>query len=108
MNKNDLNRKGNQDDHSFRNIYKFEISGLLGNNYDELDDNNLKFNFKSFILKVLAFIIVGTISFYTLKEGMWSTDTRTSTINTLIFFGVTLIVGYIVGVIADFLLLKEK
>ncbi|MGH2016036.1 hypothetical protein [Aerococcus urinaeequi] len=68
MNKHDVNRKGTKDDHSFRNVYKIEISGLHGNNYDELDDNNLKISIKSILLKVVVSLIVGVILSLFLKK----------------------------------------
>ena len=74
MNKHDVNRKGTKDDHSFRNIYKIEISGLQGNNYDELDDNNLRVSIKSILLKVVVFLLVGVTTFFIFKEDMWSTE----------------------------------
>lgn len=110
MNKNDINRKGNQNDHSFRNIYKFEISGLLGNNYDELSEDNLnsKVSLKGFLLKLINLIIFGIIFFFFLKKGMWSTDTRTAVINSLLFIGATLIVSLIGNIIIDSILHNKK
>ena len=87
MNKHDVNRKGTKDDHSFRNVYKIEISGLQGNNYDELDDNNLKVSVKSILLKVVIFLLVGLITFFIFKE---------------------LVVGYLGTVLVDLLFGRKK
>lgn len=101
MNKRDVNRKGTKDDHSFRHIYKIELSGLLGNNYDELDDNNLKVNIKSILFKIVAFLIVGVIAFFIFQEGMWATDTRSASLSTLAFIGSTLVVGYLATLLVE-------
>lgn len=103
MNKRDVNRKGTKEDHSFRNVYKIELSGLLGNNYDELDDNNLKVNIKAILLKIVAFLIVGIMTFFVFQEDMWSTDTRTASLASIAFIGTTLIVGYIVSILIELL-----
>lgn len=108
MNKRDVNRKGTEDDHSFRNVYKIELSGLLGNNYDELDDNNLKVNIKSILLKVVVFLIVGVITFFIFQEGMWATDTRSASLSTLAFIGSTLVVGYLATVLVDLLFGRKR
>lgn len=108
MNKRDVNRKGTEDDHSFRNVYKIELSGLLGNNYDELDDNNLKVNIKGILLKVVVFLIVGIIAFFIFQEGMWATDTRSASLSTLAFIGSTLVVGYLATVLVDLLFGRKR
>lgn len=108
MNKRDVNRKGTEDDHSFRNVYKIELSGLLGNNYDELDDNNLKVNVKSMLVKIVVFLIVGIIAFFIFQEGMWASDTRSATLSSLAFIGSTLIVGYLATILVDLLFGRKR
>lgn len=108
MNKYDVNRKGTKEDHSFRNVYKIEISGLQGNNYDELDDNNLKVSVKSVLLKVVVFLLVGVISFFIFKEDMWSTDTKVASLASIYFIMTTLVVGYLGTVLVDLLFGRAK
>ncbi|MEY8370903.1 hypothetical protein AAK938_05055 [Aerococcaceae bacterium 50-4] len=108
MNKRDVNRKGTQDDRSFRNIYKIELSGLLGNNYDELDDNNLKISIKSIPIKILVTLIVAIISFFIFRDGMWSSDMETASLSSLAFIGSTIIVSYIVSILIDLLLGRKR
>ena len=108
MNKHDVNRKGTRDDHSFRNIYKIEISGLQGNNYDELDDNNLRVSIKSILLKVVVFLLVGVTTFFIFKEDMWSTDTEAASLASIYFIVTTLVVGYLGTVLVDLLFSRRK
>lgn len=108
MNKHDVNRKGTKDDHSFRNVYKIEISGLQGNNYDELDDNNLKVSVKSILLKVVVFLLVGVITFFIFKEDMWSTDTKAASLASIYFIVTALVVGYLGTVLVDLLFGRKK
>lgn len=108
MNKHDVNRKGTKDDHSFRNVYKIEISGLQGNNYDELDDNNLKVSVKSILLKVVVFLLVGVITFFIFKEDMWSTDTKAASLTSIYFIVTTLVVSYLGTILVDLLVGRKK
>jgi len=108
MNKHDVNRKGTKDDHSFRNVYKIEISGLQGNNYDELDDNNLRVSIKSILLKVVVFLLVGVITFFIFKEDMWSTDTKMASLASIYFILTTLVVGYLGTILVDLLFGRNK
>jgi len=108
MNKKGINHKGTQDDHSFRNVYKIELGGLLGNNYDELDEDNLTFSIKGFLLKIFVFIITATLCFFLFKEKMWSTDTRTAVVYSLGFLGSTLAICFIANSIIDGFIHKKR
>lgn len=108
MNKHDVNRKGTEDNHSFRNVYKIEISGLHGNNYDELDDNNLKISIKSILLKVVVSLLVGVITFFIFKEDMWYIDTKTASLASIYFIVTTLVVSYLGTILVDLLFGRKK
>lgn len=60
-------------------------------------------NIKAILLKIVAFLIVGIMTFFVFQEDMWSTDTRTASLASIAFIGTTLIGGYIVSILIELL-----